>query len=232
MKREELKYSIYYKGEEECPFDEGTNEALWWWHESMYFRFGLPENHEHWETMALECKDEIEPIKRLMNSDLVPIETKGFLCYSVGTTLGHNPHEDFKFFYEYGRGHFDDSIYKELYEIDIDELPESEKEEIRKNAMNKYCLYYHGEESCPFEETDSRARYWDLEQTWIKLVVASEVRQDNMLLPFALDFPDTLDGYKIDVTLKATMYDRFMHFGGSKDDFPAFLLSYLSHANS
>lgn len=92
------------------------------------------------------------------------------------------------------------------------------------------CRYYKGEDDCPFGPTDMASTFWDVERGWVLLVVGDETRQDNLLLPFLLDFGGGLDAFDVEVSLKAFLYDQFCHFGGSKGDFPGFLLQYLSGA--
>lgn len=91
----------------------------------------------------------------------------------------------------------------------------------------KFCRYYHGEPETPFDLDDIKSTYWSIEETWIKLVVDNETRSDNLLLPFMVDFGG-MDYVHIPVTLKATIYDQFCHFGGSKGEFMDFLLAYLA----
>lgn len=209
-------YCLYYHGEADNPFAPDDVKSRWWWYESDYFFKGLPGDHKEWEKQALDCIHDIPEIETLMCSSDVPIETKGFLCRSVAITLCHNAMADFGFFHDYGRGIYPDSLY---------EPPKEEKDPL------KLCHFYKGEAECPFDMNSADSTYWSIEETWVKLVVDDEDRSDKYLVPFLLEFDGGLDGFKIPVTLKATMYEQFTHFGGSKGAFPDFLLSYLSRAN-
>lgn len=219
-KTDKYKYSLYYKGEEENPFDPGDVRSQWWWYESHYFFNGLPGDHNRWEKEALKCIHDIPEIEILMNSCDVPIETKGFLCYSVATTLCHNAMAHFSFFREYGRGFFPD------YHYDGSPEPIEWTDEVKFN----FCLYYKGEQVCPYEYNDDRHTFWDMEKSWFKLVAGNEDRGSKYVFSFCLDFGGGLDEYNIECTLKATMYELFTHFGGTKDAFPAFLTNYLALA--
>lgn len=209
-------YCLYYHGEADNPFAPDDVKSRWWWYESMYFGRVFDTDHEKWESFVPRAKDDIESVAHLMNSQDVSIETKGFLVWSIGTTMGHNPYETFDFFHDYGRGIYPDSLY---------EPPKEEKDPL------KLCHFYKGEAECPFDMNSADSTYWSIEETWVKLVVDDEDRSDKYLVPFLLEFDGGLDGFKIPVTLKATMYEQFTHFGGSKGAFPDFLLSYLSRAN-
>ena len=212
------KYCFYYKGEKENPYDKESDKYKWWWYESMYFRNGLPENHKHWESFINEDCHKIPAIEFLMIAGDVPIETKGFLEWSVATTLGHTPLENFWFFREYGRGFLPEHLYTgELIDYDYSD-----------EAIYSMCLYYKGEEENPFEPNNMQYTFWNLEKVWAKLVVNNEPRRTKYIVSFLLDFPDGLAGFPIDETLKATMYEQFMHFGGSKGDFCKFLVNYMS----
>lgn len=213
-------YCFYYKGEKENPYDQLSDKGRWWWYESVYFINGLPEDHKKWEEDALANLHEIPAIEFLMCAGDVPIETKGFLCYSVATTLCHNAYEKFWFFREYGRGYLPEYLYSGEH-IDT---PMTEEARIKK------CRYYKGGNQNPFEVNDQRYTFWELEYSWFKLVANDYDRSSKYMVSFLLDFDGGLPGFKIDETLKATMYDQFVHFGGSKDSFCDFLINYINLA--
>ncbi len=223
MKEEKKKkYCFYYKGEEKNPYDLGTDIRQWWWYESMYFRDGLPKNHKHWEECAVSAMHDIPEVEFLMCAPDVPIETKGFLAWSIGTTLCHVHEADFGFFREYGRGFLPDYLYTGEA---IDHLMTEEE-------RYKLCRYYKGGDQNPFEVNDQRYTFWELEETWFKLVANDFSRSSKYIVPFLLAFDGGLPGFPIDETLKATMYEQFIHFGGSKDSFGDFLINYLKLAPS
>jgi len=214
------KYCFYYKNEKENPFEAGTDINRWWWYESMYFRYGIHEDHKMWEENAIEAMHEIPAIEFLMCASDVPIETKGFLCWSVGTTLSHNPYEDFVFFREYGRGFLPEHLYSGEH-IDA---PYSEE------TLYKMCRYYKGGDQNPFEVDNPRYTFWEIEMTWFKLVANDTHRSSKYLVPFLLAFDGGLPGFPVEDTLKATIYEHFIHFGGSKDAFCQYLTKYVNLA--
>lgn len=212
------KYCFYYKGEKENPYERFSDIGQWWWHESVYFREGLPEDHKRWEKLAIEAANDIPAIEFLMCAGDVPIETKGFLCYTVGTTLGHAPLEKFHYLREYGRGFLPEHLYTGEH-IDT---PMSEE------ARISLCRYYKGEDQNPFNVNDQRYTFWDIEYGWFKLVANDYTRSSNYIVPFLLAFDGGLPGFKIDETIKATLFNHYMHFNGSKDGFGDFLLRYMT----
>ena len=220
-KRKMKKYCFYYKGEEENPYEPGTDINRWWWYESMYFADGLPENHAQWEELAVKAAHDISSIEFLMCAPDVPIETKGFLSYSVATTLCHSAYETFRFFKEYGRGFLPDYLYTGEH-IDTPMTEES---------RFSLCRYYKGGDQNPFEVSDLRYTFWEIEETWFKLVANDTSRSTKYIVPFLLAFDGGLPGFPVDETLKATLYEHFVHFGGSKKDFVSFLVKYLSLAS-
>lgn len=223
------KYCFYYKGEKENPYDHRTLKygpvdfdsdiSRWWWYESMYFRSdrSLPGNHKEWEDLAVKAMHEIPAVEFLMCAPDVPIETKGFLAWSIATTLCHVAHENFDFFEEYGRGFLPDYLYTGEA---IDHLMTEEE-------RYKLCRYYKGGDQNPFEVNDQRYTFWGIEETWFKLVANDFSRRAKYVVPFVLAFDRGLPGFPIDESLKATMYEYYLHFGGSKDSFGDFLISYL-----
>lgn len=100
----------------------------------------------------------------------------------------------------------------------------------RSEAL-KLCKFYHEEEESPYEYTDKRSTFWDLECGWIQLLTGkgSEVRANNYASEFVMDFPDELTYIDIPFDLKSAMYNRYTHFNdGYSDGFINFLLSYVN----
>lgn len=88
------------------------------------------------------------------------------------------------------------------------------------------CKFYRGEKECPFDPDDQRSTFWDMEESWIKLVLGNEDKEDALLIPFLLKMGG-LDGFDYPSTLKATMFDQYCHFnGGDSSGFVEFLLAY------
>lgn len=220
-RKEKMKnYCFYYKGEKENPHKVGTDINRWWWHESVYFREGLPKDHKHWEESALNELHSIPAIEPIMCDYDVPIETKGFLCYTVASTMGHAPMEDFWYLADYGRGFLPERIWDGSHE----DVPMTEEE------LHKLCRYYKGGDQNPFEMDNPRYTFWEIEKTWAKLVANDPHRSSKYLVPFLLAFDGGLPGFPVDETIKATMYEHFIRFGGSKDAFCQYLTNYVNLA--
>lgn len=215
------KYCFYYKGEKENPYEPGTDIHQWWWYESMYFKHVFPADRSRWEKLAVSAANDIPAIEFLMIAGDVPIETKGFLAWSVATTLPHAALETFDFFREYGRGF----LPEHLYTGEIPDRPMTEEERF------KLCRYYKGGEQNPFEASDMRYTFWEIEKTWFKLVANDFSRQGKYLVPFLLSFEGGLRDIPVDDTLKATLYEHYIRFGGSKSGFVSFLLKYMKLAS-
>lgn len=221
----------YYKGEANNPFQPYFSDKWrWWFYESQYFRNGeLHPNHKHWEELAVNAKDDIPAIKHLMNDDLVPIETKGFLAYSVGTTLTHSAMEDFKFFEEYGRGFIPSIVYDgniPEYCTDFASLPELNKKRIRKGLIES-CRYYKGEKENPMPPADIRATFWEVEQIYVTQLFFDNYLRRQYTEEFIDAFPDRLnsvDDNKTPDLLKALL---FQQSGSDKSGFLRVLLQYI-----
>ncbi|MBE6332468.1 MAG: hypothetical protein E7070_09235 [Bacteroidales bacterium] len=88
------------------------------------------------------------------------------------------------------------------------------------------CKFYRGEEKCPFDPDDKRSTFWSLEETWIKLVLGNEDKEDALLVPFLLKMGG-MDCFHFPSTLKATMFDQYCHFnGGDSSGFVDFIIAY------
>jgi len=97
----------------------------------------------------------------------------------------------------------------------------------------KTCNYYKGEKECPFPLTSVEATYWDIEETWVKLVNPNEGRSDALVLEYIMDFdPDQFRFADIPLSLKAVLYDQYYHFYGSKNGFDNFIKTYYKRSNS
>ena len=99
------------------------------------------------------------------------------------------------------------------------------------NTPFEGCLYYKGEEECPFDMRSIRYTFWRMEFAWIKIVRDNEIESDNKLAEFLVDFPDAIESIEsIPTTLKATIYSQYCRFGGSKESFEDYLIEYLQKA--
>ncbi len=103
MTRDELiKLCRYYKGEEECPFDGGSIDALWWSGEKM-----LADNVSYDKSFLQRLKDSFE--EELAAGDLegvyvdssIPLEKRVIVLY---LDLWHGkffPYDDFDIINQY-----------------------------------------------------------------------------------------------------------------------------------
>lgn len=97
MTRDELiKQCRYYKVEEECPFDRGSIDALWWGGEKM-----LVDNVSCDERFFQRLKDSFE--EELAAGDLdgvyvdssIPLEKRAIIFYLDLWHSKHFPYDDF-----------------------------------------------------------------------------------------------------------------------------------------
>lgn len=96
-----------------------------------------------------------------------------------------------------------------------------------KEALS-YCRYYNGEAQCPFDLKSRQSRWWDIEETWVKLVIPDEYRFNSFCNEFLDVFPDGMPVIKsVPISLKATLYDQHLHWGGTRDSFEDILFTYL-----
>lgn len=100
------------------------------------------------------------------------------------------------------------------------------------NTQFDGCLYYNGEDECPFNPRSLQYTYWRMEKIWVKITCQDETVEDNRLQEFLVDFPDGIDSIEsIQTSLKATIYNQYCRFGGSKEGFEDYLITYLAKAN-
>lgn len=106
------------------------------------------------------------------------------------------------------------------------------------NGLISLCRYYKGEKDPPKEDTGN----WEYEKKWVSIKMESAKDDDSG--KFALNcLSEYLDNYlndglrdlspndNIPITLKALLYDRFKHFGGSAEDFRIwYLKEYLKES--
>lgn len=93
----------------------------------------------------------------------------------------------------------------------------------------EWCNYYKGEKECPYSLDTAEACFWNIEETWVKLVNPDEDRRDGFVAEFSMDFPTLLPYIKdCPVSLKATLYNQYCHFYGGKDGFENFIKTYYN----
>ena len=207
------KFCLYYKGEESNPYESETDEHTFWYFEKVYTK-RFSSIHTQWEEFAAENPDDCEEIAHFINDANTPIERKGFLCYMVADLYYHCSYPTFlEIVANYGKG--------------VIQLPPKPWQII------KPCLYYNGEESNPFDKTDRRSAYWELERIWLKQVKNDDILSSEYLSNFIHDFPDCLSkvSKNTPTSLKAFMYDQYCHTGGSGQGFEAWLVNYFTSAS-
>lgn len=97
--------------------------------------------------------------------------------------------------------------------------------------MIKHCLYYNGENECPYDPRGIQSTFWRIEKIWSMVVSEDEVEESNKCSEFLYNFPDAIPSVThVPTSLKATLYDQFCRFGGDKDGFPDYLNAYMSEA--
>ena len=97
MTREELiKLCRYYKGEEECPFDGSSIEALWWSGEKL-----LSDNVSCDKSFFQRLKDSFEEelaagdLDRVYVDSSIPLEKRAIIFYLDLWYSKHFPYDDF-----------------------------------------------------------------------------------------------------------------------------------------
>lgn len=88
-----------------------------------------------------------------------------------------------------------------------------------KKQLLKYCRFFKGEEICPF--LDEHRSLWEAERNWVDEAIVGSRLLDEYLDGFRRDLPDMANFEVTHPSLKAFLYDRYLHFGGSKSGFPA-----------
>lgn len=96
MEKDFLKYCSYYKGEEKCPFEEDSDNGLFWFFEKMYWTMNV--DHERWKEDALEYISNNKEIKNLMTDESYPLEKKGFIMYAEAMMNKWTPYDVDKIF--------------------------------------------------------------------------------------------------------------------------------------
>lgn len=97
--------------------------------------------------------------------------------------------------------------------------------------MIKGCLYYNGEENCPYDIKTIQYNFWRIEKAWDVIVRDDEIERHNKEGELLSDFPDGIKTISsVPLSLKATLYDFFCRFGGDKYGFEDYLITYLSKA--
>ena len=81
-----LKHMNYYKGEDrnDCPFESGSDDAIFWWFEYMFFNLVQKSNNEleGWKCYARRYIEEHPNEKNDLTADDISIETKAIILYT------------------------------------------------------------------------------------------------------------------------------------------------------
>ena len=207
-----LKLCHYYKGEEKNPY---TNlpEALFWEYEKQYF-FNperVPNGSKYWQEHISDTARDYADMAPYLLDKILPVETRGMLAFACEDLAQHNP-----------------IARLDLLRYFPENVNQTILERYRHKPLLNDCKYYKGEEECPYPGTDIKSTYWRLESIWVEEVNDNEILRDEYGFNFTIDFPDDMAHItSIPFYLKATMYDQYRHFGGSKEGFEDWLYSYL-----
>ena len=90
-----------------------------------------------------------------------------------------------------------------------------------KDPLLKSCRYYKGETESPF--SDSRSALWSAERNWVQLAQSASPLLDEYLEGLRVDLPELANNDHIHQSLKAFLFDRYCHFGGTPSGFPVWL---------
>ena len=215
-KKEFLDACLYYHGEEESPYNEYLGKLFWGLERKGLFleRKDLEDAKDQQEELE-EDFEELRPLFARITNEYI----RGafvLMIYQHPTMVGNC---DFSNYIRYGEhilksDEFEEDHYK------IDGLP--------------YCRFYHKEKTCPYKPGDRRATYWSCEQAFIKRCCPASAEEDGfrtkIIYPFALDFTELFLNPTPEkpfyAYLLATMYDQYMHWGGSKEGFMDWVKEY------
>lgn len=221
MRPELLKFCAYYKGEEKKPSHKNFESfAMYWYLERNYYSGPYEDTHEYWETEGQDILPKDPHYKKIL-SKIHSKTIRGFLAWSWAV-VDWPPSG---FFENYKFNDVDDSI--EDFKSTKLGLNINNKSETRE----EYCLYYKGEDECPFDMRSIQSNFWLVEKIWDVIVRDDEIERSNKEGEFLYDFPDAIDSIKnVPVSLKATLYNQYCRFGGDKYGFEDHLNVYLSSA--
>lgn len=94
---------------------------------------------------------------------------------------------------------------------------------MKRDDLTGRCLYYKGEEQCPYESGD-KASFWEYERAWVDMSLAESdalVACWNEYVAQGLADFETEDGTP--VLLKALLFSRFVYWlSGTPEEFEAF----------
>ena len=220
MNPEYLKYCSYYKGEETIPWEKDfARFTRFWILERDYYSSFENIDHEYWETKGQEMFD--NPTLKKFLSEIENKTIKGFVTWAATTSYDHNPAGGYLFVLNYKYKTRDKSI----------DNPNTENYNNDIETKEKYCLYYKGEEECPYDLRSIQSTFWRIEKIWDIIVRDDEIERSNKEGEFLYDFPDAIDSIKnVPVSLKATLYSQYCHFGGDRYGFEDYLKNYISNA--
>lgn len=85
-----------------------------------------------------------------------------------------------------------------------------------------FCRYYKGEDENPYDVIDPRYNAWNCEKCWISLKNTDDNFLHGLCQEFLSVFPDWTSDAPVPVSLRALIFDRYTHFGGSDAGFISF----------
>ncbi len=96
MTREELiGYCRYYKGEEECPHETGTDNGIFWNIEKMYVENSIDDDKwsKGWESSAMSFVKDNKDNESVVRTKDFPVQTKGiymYVCQMIAKWMPYN----------------------------------------------------------------------------------------------------------------------------------------------
>lgn len=221
-----LKYCRYYKGEETEPKNKSYNSFLRFWYlEREYYTDHYETKHEYWENEGQKYCEHPAFLKKFV-SKIKDKTIRGFVAYATTMITYNCPMDDGEFILR----------YKYDQTVDSDETTDksnnfSDFTDDTKSESSYRCLYYKGENECPYNPRSVQSTFWRIEKIWDSIVRKDEVERSNKEGEFLYDFPDAIPSINnVPLSLKATLYNQYCHFGGDKSGFEDYLRSYLSNA--
>lgn len=223
MNPEYLKYCRYYKGEETIPLEKSYDKfTRFWLLERDYYSSEYESKHEYWET---EGQMWCTPFIKNYLSKIKDKTVVGFIVWATTMVSYNSPMESGSFILRYKYDNTDESDEANTNSNMFSDLMGDSK------SNNLYqCLYYNGEEECPYDLKTIQSTFWRIEKIWDIIVRDDEIERSNKESEFLVDFPDAIEDVEsVPVSLKATLYDQFCRFGGDKYGFKDYLNEYLTN---
>lgn len=141
----------YFRYERTCPYVDGSDEAFFWYFESLYFNNDY-KTRKYWESFAIENEPEFASL---------PISARGMISHTIGCFINMSPMGT-------------DQAVERLKRYNPQITEEELFHELKKKDLIHRCRYYHGEET---SDNPENALWWDYEKVWVDLHLKHDWKQ-------------------------------------------------------